>query len=230
MTVSPQTRTEQVYDVLRSELLNGLLVPGQKLRMVELGDRFGVSQSVVREALTRLAEQSLVVASPQRGFRVRDLSVRDIAHLTEARVQIESITLRLAIDRGDIRWETGILTAYHVLEHTPVLNGDQTLNEDWAVRHREFHGALLAGCDNDHLEAVAQSLRDCSELYRRWYWALTDDHHRDIAAEHRRLKELSLGRDADAAVGVLTEHIERAPRELIAYAREQGVDSLCRPA
>jgi DNA-binding GntR family transcriptional regulator len=230
VTVSPQTRTEEVYDVVRSELLNGVLVPGQKLRMVELGVRFGVSQSVVREALTRLAEQSLIVASPQRGFRVRDLSVRDIAHLTEARVQIESITLRLAIDRGDIRWETGILTAHHVLERTAVINDGQTLNEEWAVHHREFHGALLAGCDNDHLEAVAQTLRDCAELYRRWYWALTDDHHRDIAAEHRRLKELALGRDADTAVEVLTEHIERAPRELIAYAREQGVETLSPPA
>jgi DNA-binding GntR family transcriptional regulator len=229
VTVSPQTRTEEVYDVLRTELLNGFLTPGQKLRMVELGDRFGVSQSVVREALTRLAEQSLVVASPQRGFRVRDLSVRDITHLTEARVQIESVALRLAIDRGDIQWETGILTAYHVLEHTPVLNDDQTINEDWAVHHREFHGALLSGCENDHLEAVAQSLRDCAELYRRWYWALADDHHRDIAAEHRRLKELSLGRDADSAIEILTEHIERAPRELIAYARERGVDALRPP-
>lgn len=216
--------------MLRSELLNGVLTPGQKLRMVELGDRFGVSQSVVREALTRLAEQSLVVASPQRGFRVRDLSVRDITHLTEARVQIESVALRLAIDRGDIRWETGILTAHHVLEHTPVFTDDQTVNEEWAVHHREFHRALLSGCDNDHLEAVAQSLRDCAELYRRWYWVLTDDHNRDIAAEHRRLKELSLGRDANAAVEILTEHIERAPRELIGYAREHGVDTLCPPA
>ena len=230
MPVSPQTRTEEVYDVLRSDLLNGGFAPGQKLRMVELADRFGVSQSVVREALTRLAEQTLVIASPQRGFRVRDLSVRDITHLTEARVQIESVALRLAIERGDIRWETGILTAHHVLESTPPFNDDMTVNEDWATQHREFHRALLSGCENDHLEAVAQSLRDCAELYRRWYWALADDHDRDIAAEHRRLKELCLGRDPDTAVEILTEHIERAPRELIAYAREQGVHSLCPPA
>jgi DNA-binding GntR family transcriptional regulator len=229
VTVPPQTRTGEVYDALRSDLLNGVLAPGQKLRMVELAERFGVSQSVVREALTRLAEQSLLVASPQRGFRVRDLSVRDITHLTEARVQIESIALRLAIERGDIRWETGILTAHHVLEHTTTLNDDHTFNENWTVHHREFHAALLAGCANDHLEAVAQSLRDCAELYRRWYWALADDHHRDIAAEHRRLKELCLGRDADTAVEVLTEHIERAPRELIAYARHCGVDTLRPP-
>src|ERR1700754_1928222 len=97
---SPVTRGGEVYDVLRSELLNGVLCPGTKLRMVELADRFSVSQSVVREALTRLAEQGLVVATPQRGFRVRQLSVEDIAGLTESRVAVESIALRLAIERG----------------------------------------------------------------------------------------------------------------------------------
>ena len=60
--------------------------------------------TVVREALTRLAEQGLAVATPQRGFRVRELSVDDIAGLTESRVQIESTALRLAIERGDVQW------------------------------------------------------------------------------------------------------------------------------
>src|SRR6184192_525015 len=92
------TRTAEVFDVLRSELLDGVLAPGQKLRMVGLADRFRVSQSVVREALTRLAEQGLAVATPQRGFRVRELSVQDITDLTEARVEIESLTMRMSIE------------------------------------------------------------------------------------------------------------------------------------
>lgn len=215
--------------MLRSELLNGVLAPNHKLRMVEVGDRFGVSQSVVREALTRLAEQGLVVATPQRGFRVRDLSVEDITDLTEARVQIESVALRLSLKRGDVRWETSVLGAHHLLDRTPVVKEDQTVNEDWSCRHRDFHLALLAGCSNARLEVIANSLRDSAELYRRWYWVLADDHQRDIAAEHRQLKELALARDADAAIDVLTEHIERAPRQLIAYAREHGVDNLRQP-
>ncbi len=59
---------------------------------------------------------------------------------------------------------------------------------------------------------------------------LTDDHQRDIAREHRELKELALARDAGRAIGVLTEHIDRAPSRLIAYAREHGVDDLTPPA
>jgi DNA-binding GntR family transcriptional regulator len=230
VAMTPATRTEQVYDLLRSDLLNGVLQPGQKLKMVELTERFGVSQSVIREALTRLTEQGLLVATPQRGFRVRDLSIEDIAELTETRIEVESLALRLAAQRGDLQWETGILAAHHRLERTPVSRDDGTFNEDWSVQHRDFHQTLLAGCGNRRLESVANSLRDSAELYRRWYWVLTDDHQRDLAAEHRQLKELALARDADRAIAVLTEHIDRAPSLLIAYAREHGVDDLTLPA
>src|SRR6185437_14638965 len=152
----PATRTEQVYEVIRSELLNGVLHPGQKLKMVELTERFGVSQSVIRD--------------------------------------------------------------------------DGTVSEDWSGHHRDFHQALLTGCSNRRLESVANSLRDSAELYRRWYWVLTDDHQRDLAREHRQLRELALARDADRAIEVLTEHIDRAPSLLIAYAREHGMDDLTPPA
>jgi len=64
----------------------------------------------------------------------------------------------------------------------------------------------------------------------RWYWVLTGDHQRDLAAEHRQLKDLALARDADRAIEVLTGHIDRAPSLLIAYAREHGVDDLMPPA
>jgi DNA-binding GntR family transcriptional regulator len=228
--VAANTRTEEVYDILRSDLLNGTIAPGEKLKLVDLANRFAVSQSVVREALTRLTEQTLVIATPQRGFRVRELSVRDIAELTEARIQIESITLQMAIERGDMRWETDVLTTHHILERTAVNDADGRLNEQWPVHHRDFHRALLAGCGNTRLEGVATALRDSAELYRRWYWVLTDDHQRDIPAEHRQLRDLALARDADAAIALLRTHIERAPLQLIAYAGEHGVQELDRPA
>jgi hypothetical protein len=59
---------------------------------------------------------------------------------------------------------------------------------------------------------------------------LTDDHQRDLAREHRQLKELALARDADRGIKVLTEHIDRAPSLLIAYALVHGVDDLTPPS
>ena len=197
--------------------------------MVELARRFGVSQSVIREALTRLGEQGLVVASPQRGFRVHPLSVADIAGLTESRAEIESVALRLAIERGDIEWETGVVAAYHALEHTPIVNDRQVVDEGWAARHSEFHRALIAGCNNLRLQEVVRALRDSAELYRRWYWSFAGDPHCDLVAEHRTLKDLTLARDAEAAIEALTYHINIAPSQLIAYAHRQGLGDLTAP-
>jgi DNA-binding GntR family transcriptional regulator len=220
------TRTDDVYQVLHKDLLGGRMTPGERLGLVGLSARFEVSQSVTREALIRLAEQGLVVASPQRGFRVRELSVQDIEALTEARVQIELVALQLAIERGDIHWETSVVAGHHLLEKTPMVSDDGRFNEEWSQRHRAFHRALLSGCANPHLDAVAAELRDCAELYRRWYGALTDDNDRDIASEHRLLKELALARETHSAQSLLRTHIERAPLRLIAYAAEHDMSAL----
>lgn len=213
------TRTEVVYDELRAELLNlnGRYEPGQRMRLLELGERFGASLSVIREALTRLAEQGLLVANPQRGFSVRELSSADLADLTRVRVQLETLAFRQAVAEGDVAWETAVVASHHTLERTPVTDVDGQFNEAWSVAHREFHQALLAGCGSPRLETIANSLRDSAELYRRWYWALADDRSRDVAAEHRQLRDHAISRQADDGAALLTDHIERAPRKLIDY-------------
>jgi DNA-binding GntR family transcriptional regulator len=222
---SGSTRTEEVFDELRAELLdlNGAYQPGARLKLAELTQRFGVSISVVREALTRLAEQGLLVATPQRGYSVRELSVADLADLTQVRVQIESLAFGQTLLNGDVAWETEVVATHHTLQRTPTVLPDGQFNEGWSIAHRTFHQALLAGCGSPRLEAIAAGLRDSAELYRRWYWALAEDHARDIPAEHTSLRDLAISRDATAGIPLLTEHIERAPRELIAYSQRHDL-------
>jgi DNA-binding GntR family transcriptional regulator len=188
-----------------------------------------VSNSPVTRVEEVLAERGLVVATPQRGFRVREFSVEDIAGLTEARVEIESVALRLAIERGDVPWETKIVAAHHLLERTPVVDDDGWVLGQWVAHHRDFHRALTAGCNNARLQEVVLRLRARDELYRRWWWAWAADRHRDLAAEHRQLMDLTLARNADAATEALAYHIKRAPDQMIAYAHEHGLDDLNGP-
>jgi DNA-binding GntR family transcriptional regulator len=79
---------------LREDILGGVLQQGERLRLVDLGARFGVSQSVVREALTRLTAQGLVRSEPQVGFQVMPISEADLGDLTAVRIEIESLTIR----------------------------------------------------------------------------------------------------------------------------------------
>lgn len=221
-----QTLSEGIYLAVHREILNGALEPAQRLKVSDIATRFGVSLSVVREALARLAEQGLVVSSPQRGFAVAALSVDDLRDLTRARLLVEGLVLRESIANGDVAWEAGVVASLHTLERTPITNPDETVSEVWTIAHREFHRQLLAGSGSPRLEATATSLRDCAELYRQWSRSLAHDDNRDIAGEHRDIAQLTLARDADGAATALAAHIERTTTALLAYAESRNLDTV----
>jgi DNA-binding GntR family transcriptional regulator len=205
----PETRSSFVHAQLRDDVLRGLLAPGQRLRLVELADRFSVSQSVVREALTRLAEQGLAVTVPQQGYRVTPLSLKDLDELTEARTQVETLVVGQAIERGDISWESSVVAAHHQMSNTAKMRPDGDLNSAWFAAHEQFHQCTLRGCGNGRLYEVAMSLRDAAALYRWWSRPLGHDYHRDVDQEHRQLLDAVLARDRQAAADVLAHHIQR---------------------
>ena len=215
------TRTEEVYTRLRADILSGRLLPGTKLRFADLIERYDCSTSVVREGLTRLAEQGLVQAEPQHGFHVTSLSDDDLEDLTTARCELEGLVLRMSIEHGDIAWESEVVAAHHALDRTPMESDSDPalMSEDWTIAHSRFHGALLAACPNLRLRTMALSLRDAAELYRRWSRPVGHDEHRDVAGEHRALVEAALRSDAAEAVRLLEAHLRRTTRTLTARER-----------
>ncbi|MFF2246087.1 GntR family transcriptional regulator [Arthrobacter sp. NPDC058130] len=218
----PKTHSEEVYASLRAELLGGTFLPGSKLRLAGLGTRYGVSLSVVREAMTRLAGEGLVRALPQRGFSVAPLSVEDLLDLTRARVLIETAVLRESISQGGLEWESAVIAAHHTLQGTPYTTREGHLGGDWSLAHHAFHRTLLTGANSPRLESIATELRDCSLLYQHWSIDIAHDLDRDVAAEHRHIAELAVARDAEGAVQALTEHIERTTAALLAYAESNA--------
>ncbi|RSN64737.1 GntR family transcriptional regulator [Streptomyces sp. WAC 04229] len=208
------TRGGIVHARIREDIFQGVLRPGQRLRLVELAQRFSVSQSVVREALTRLSEQGLVHAAPQQGFSVVTVSLDDLNDLTEARVELETLVLRRAIERGDIKWEAAVVAAHHHLAALDPVRPDGTLDNDWFTVHERFHQTLLEACGNTRLLAAALSLRDAATLYRRWSRPVGHDVDRDVAGEHQQLADAVLRRDADGAADLLARHIDRTSEAL----------------
>nr|WP_296774429.1 GntR family transcriptional regulator [Rhodococcus sp. (in: high G+C Gram-positive bacteria)] len=219
MTVGvKKTRSEVVYDEVRAEILNGEISPGVRLKIADLGARFGVSLSVVREALTRLGEQGLVVSNPQRGFNVVDVSADDLQDITYVRIQIETMALKDSIEHGGVAWESLVVSAHHTLERTPLHLPDGRVNGQWLEVHRAFHQALLEGCGSPRLQSIANSLRDGAELYRVWSGTLAHD-KRDLAGEHRAIMEAALAGEVDSAQQRLAEHIGRTTEALLSCSR-----------
>ncbi len=220
------TRGAVVYAQIREDIFQGTLMPAQRLRLVELAERFSVSQSVVREALTRLSEQGLVVATPQQGFSVVTVSLKDVDELTEARIEIETRVLRRSIERGDLKWEADVVAAHHHLAGMTTVLPDGTMNSEWFGVHEHFHQTILAACGNARLLGVTLSLRDAFTLYRCWSRPVGHDTERDVAGEHAAIAEAVLRRDADAAADLLGKHIDRTSQALRAvFTQDAGVSA-----
>jgi DNA-binding GntR family transcriptional regulator len=205
--------TIDVYDQLRVAVLHGELTSGQRLHLSNLAKEYGVSLGVMREAVTRLASERLLEATPQAGFRVRPISTEHLAHLTEVRCHLERLAVTEAILNGDVHWEGDLVAAHHVLSITPPVVGD-TLNPEWMSAHRKFHTALAAGCPNPILLDLRQQLFDEAELYRHRS-AERGGRKRNIGREHKALLEAALARDVDTASTLIESHL-RTTAELSA--------------
>ena len=225
MSASKATRTGEVYEALRVDILNTRIEPGSKLKIAHLSNRFGVSLSVVREALTRLGEQRLVVANPQRGFSVVGLSVNDLDDLTNVRTELESMALRDSIAHGGVAWEAEVVAALHRLERTEIYADPAHVNPEWLDLHRAYHHALVAGGASTRLRAIANTLRDNAELYRMWSRTWAHDVDRDLLAEHRAIMTAALSGDEEAAVAALSQHIARTTAALKALVTSEESDA-----
>jgi len=204
-------RGKRIHDTIRREILNGAWRPGERLQPGDLADRYSTSTTVVREALTRLAGEGFVSLVPNRGFFVPTLSLESLRDLTEVRCRTEALAIELALERGDVAWESALIASHHTLSRTPRRNPDDPYHtsEEWADAHREFHNQLISACRVPVLTELSSKLADATELHRRWAAPSPPASTRDVEAEHTAILEAALARDAALAGALLREHYER---------------------
>jgi DNA-binding GntR family transcriptional regulator len=230
-----RTLVDDVHAAIRADILAGRLAPGEPLRMATLRERFAVSLSVVREALTRLSEQRLVRAVPQLGFAVVPASVDQLHDLTRVRVDVESITLRRAVAEGDQHWETAVTEALRTLlavaaenagpagrgDDEDAANGDARADgERLATAHAAVHAALAGGCSSPLLRDICASLFDAAEIYRHWCARRAGRRPHPAAAVHEdaAICRAAVMRDAERACSLLSAHIQATTDRLLAGA------------
>jgi DNA-binding GntR family transcriptional regulator len=208
------THASSVHDRLRTDILSGRLPPG-RLTIRALGERYGVGQTPLREALNRLAADGLLLAEDQRGFSVPGISAEELEELTRTRCWLEERALRESIAAATEAWEESLLLAGHRLSRTPRGLEDGVLNPVWEERHRAFHERLIGNCGSRWLVGFCRQLTDRHQRYRHLAAGRARG-ERDVDAEHRAILDAALRRDADAAVALLTAHYQRTASVILA--------------
>lgn len=147
---------------------------------------------------------------PNRGFFVAELNLRELADITELRCVTEALAARLAVERGDLAWESDLIAAHHTLTQTARRRPEDPdhVNEEWSKAHREFHLKILEACDCAPMVRLSSNLADSTELYRRWAAPSSAASGRNVEHEHKMLLEAALNKDAATLAKLLRKHYE----------------------
>jgi DNA-binding GntR family transcriptional regulator len=129
----PETVGETAYRRIRTDIIFGVLPPGQKLRLEKVSEIYGTSISTLRELLSRMSSEGLIVAEGQRGFEVAPVSAQDFEQVAALRLLLENHAMEQSFQAGDLDWEGEVVSAHHKLAvmERRMLAGDRPDQELW---------------------------------------------------------------------------------------------------
>jgi DNA-binding GntR family transcriptional regulator len=200
-----RTLTTDLFEQIRSDILHNRLEPGSRLLFRDMRERYRSGLSPLREALMRLVSEGLVLLEDHKGFRVAPVSREEMIDIANTLLELEAIAIRMAVEKGDDRWEAQIVARYHELSKREMFAADGTLDAEWEARNVAFHEALYEACGSPSLKLVCHLLYERHSRYRRLR-TRQGDPSRNVSKEHEGLMRATIGRNADAAIALLRKH------------------------
>ncbi|GGJ22427.1 GntR family transcriptional regulator [Deinococcus roseus] len=92
----PQLIRDEIYQLLRHQILSGGIQPGARIAEIELCERFGVSRTPIREAIQRLVQEGMLEANANKSVRVRVLSAEEARQSYQVREALDGLAAELA--------------------------------------------------------------------------------------------------------------------------------------
>lgn len=214
-TDTAASTTEHIVTAVTRAIVEHRLLPGAKLVEQKLGDRFGVSRTVVRQALYRLSELKLVRLEPARGAFVAAPSVKEAREVFAVRRMVESQMLRELMARikpADI----------HALKAHIKAEREAVSREDVPTRTTllfDFHVRLAAVLGNQVLVDLMQELVSRCSLITLMYQST--DNAQASNAEHRQLLKAIEAKDTELALKLLHAHLDAVASQIIERPRTE---------
>lgn len=212
---------DTIYQSIQKNIISGQFKPMQRLHIVKLAAQYQVGPGPIREALSRLLSSQLVITINQCGFRVAPISRENLIDIYQTRAEIEAVTLRLSIEKGDDAWEAALISNhYRLAKYESEYDLQYVFHYDeWESRHRAFNLALLSACGLMNLLDIQNKLYHLTERYRRqWLFAgIKQAESIPYAKEQKKIMSAALARNAEQAVKLLHKHYENAIEVISAY-------------
>ena len=186
MRLNKQTLSEQIYEILRQDILTQKIKCGTKLTLKVLQERFEVSSTPIREALTRLSEEGLMFYYSNIGVRVLEFTSQDLRDIFQFMGDLDALAVRYAAEHAKRDTLTDQLR-----ENLEACKRESDTKKLLQLSD-EFHLLFYEYCDNSRLKNSAERLRSQLSVASYQYEQQTDnrshiyEEHRDIFASFAR--------------------------------------------
>ena len=211
-TPQENSATQLAYNKLRGLILTGELAPGAKLKIESLRGILGVGASPIREALSLLTSDQLVVRQDQRGFRTAETSQENFQEILTLRCSLESMALRLSTENMTDERAEELLVVHHRM--TRVQGGP---TDAFEARHKNFHMALISNCNSPLLLRFCSQLYDLNIRYRFIAGRSTGYEGRKVDDEHQQILQAVLDHNSEQADTLLVSHYQTTGAFLSAH-------------
>lgn len=207
MAITP-TVVDDLTHRLRDEILHGSLLPGERIRIRNVEERFGVSHIPIREALRRLESEGLVHSKPRHGSVVSSLSISELRDIYSLRLAIEPSFSRKAVELAPEGWATELAECLERWTSAGDLSRAAQLEA-----HQTFHFILLQPSLSVASERIVTQLWRLAERYVAYQFRQAPSPE-PVLTEHVSLVEAAAAGDGDLLAQRLSLHLQHTITEL----------------
>ncbi|OAF11701.1 GntR family transcriptional regulator [Bradyrhizobium neotropicale] len=205
---------ENIYDLLRADILACRLAPGDEMREQDLAERYSVSRQPVRDALLRLQREHLVTVQPRQGYRVTPISLSDARDLLRFRLALEPACVAEAIESAPDS----------VLKSLDEFRRFSGSHEDFIAYNRGFHTALAHASGNRRMAAaLCDLIGQADRLVRVSVSNLRGHDPAKLVAEHVALIEAMQRREVRTATRIIKAHIAATEKRVLPALKRNAV-------
>nr|WP_298689758.1 GntR family transcriptional regulator [uncultured Dongia sp.] len=152
--IDAKSRTDGVYHQMRDRLMRGIFKPHQRLRISELSQAFGTSETPIREAIFQLIRDGAVEGKAHSYYRVRKLSVVEYLERRKIRLLLEPLAAKEALERITSRDIDHL-----AMLHDRLISAEESKDYDTAVRANfDFHFGLYKRSEMPQLISMLENL------------------------------------------------------------------------
>ncbi|MFC0470960.1 GntR family transcriptional regulator [Halalkalibacter kiskunsagensis] len=201
----------QIYRVLRKEIISGIFVPGDKLDINKLAEKFGVSRYPVKEAVNQLVHEGLIEILPRKGTYITQLRYKDFLEVLDARFMIETwsagqVVNNVSVEQLD-KWKQLLFQMDTLLERQPF--SFETYNK----LDMEYHQLLVEWTSNQKVLDIYNSINPQVSLARVVY---SNDLENSLRRhqDHQYMYESLKNRNLSNLIDVLQQHCESVKTDI----------------